>query len=105
MNNDNAIKNVDVKAYMKANNIEKPRELKKIYAVKDTDMGFLDVYSVVNDVIAIRNFGMQAKENKQLSAFAEKFELYKLGELDVYSGEFISDIRKLATATDFRDLA
>lgn len=100
----NAIKNVDVKAYKNAMKIEEPISYKKLYAVKDIDMGLMDIYPSANDVIAIRNFGSAVKENKGLSMYPEKFELYKLGEVNSYSGEFVPDLRKLATATDFAEL-
>ena len=67
-------------------------------------MGLMDIYPSANDVIAIRNFGSAVKENKGLSMYPEKFELYKLGEVNSESGEFIADLRKLATATDFAEL-
>ncbi len=74
--------------------------LRGVYAIKDQDMGFIEIISFNNDQIAIRKFKELAVSGNagDLTKYPEKFSLWKIGEYDDWSGEVFPNLKKLCDA-------
>lgn len=100
-----AIKNVDVKAYMKANNIQFPNRKKKFYGIKDkVSDTFCEIVENINDATMIRSLSMavnQVESKTLISQRPEDFELWKLYEVDEVTGDIEQDKRKITNAVDY----
>lgn len=60
--------------------------MKGLYSIKDVVADeFGPIYEAVNDGVAIRNFSKILQE----VTYPEDFELYKVGEFDVKTGEIM----------------
>lgn len=81
---------------------EKPT-YKELYSVKDEKFGFDEIFVGVNDGVTIRQFSQACAEGKavNIKMFPEDYSLWKLGKIDVKTGEYFPDTRLLVKATDF----
>lgn len=81
---------------------EKPT-YKEIYSVKDEKFGFDEIFVGVNDGVTIRQFSQACAEGKavNIKMYPEDFSLWKLGKIDVKTGQYIADTRLLVKAIDF----
>lgn len=76
----------------------------KLYAIKDNKVGFLNApFIAPNNAAAIRMFGDTTMNiDTLLNKHPEDYELYYLGEMDENTGELISEVKFLETATAFK---
>ena len=76
----------------------------KLYAIKDNKVGFLNApFIAPNNAAAIRMFGDTTTNiDTLLNKHPEDYELYYLGEMDENTGELISEVKFLETATAFK---
>lgn len=74
----------------------------KIYAIKDTKIGFMSPFYLQNDGVAIRSFTNESNATQQnvVNTNPEDKELWRLGELDDQTGEIVSEIKYLIKAND-----
>lgn len=74
--------------------------LVNVYAVKDVKAGFQAPYTRVNDQIAIRDFQNVARspEPNKLTMNPEDFELWRLGTMNIETGEIKSSPEFLVSA-------
>lgn len=75
---------------------------KQYYAIFDrARMAYLGLMEKPNSRCAIRDFETITKDkNSQLNKTPEDFSLFKIGEFDEETGEFIQDTQKIMTATE-----
>lgn len=63
-----------------------------LYAIKDVKAGFQTPQEFVNDEVAIRAFKIATSDPRtMLGQVPADFELWKIGEFDLQSGELRSD--------------
>lgn len=76
----------------------------KIYAIKDTKIGFMTPIYYPNDAVALRDVtnAANSKEKNAVSENIEDKELWKLGEFDDQSGEITNDIEFILRAIDLK---
>lgn len=73
--------------------------MKKIYGIKDEDLGFRFVFNLDNDAIAIRGFTEECnKPNTDANKYPEKVSLWSLGTLNDETGEIKPEVKKLLGA-------
>lgn len=102
-----AIKNVDVKAYMKANNIsfkDVTVKTKKYYGIRDTKAEeFCEIIENINDACMIRSLktAVNSHEKTLICQHPEDYELWKLYEVNPQTGDVIADLRKITDAKDY----
>ena len=78
--------------------------INKIYAIKDTKIGFTAPFVMQNDAVAVRMFqGMaQANTPNQVNTYADDKELWTMGEFDDQTGIITSvEPKYIAKANDF----
>ena len=76
----------------------------KIYAIKDTKIGFTAPFVMQNDAVAVRAFsGMaQSQQPNQVNTYPDDKELWTMGEYNDQTGEIIPTKPKyVAKANDF----
>nr|DAO66049.1 MAG TPA: DNA binding protein [Microviridae sp.] len=104
MSNKNAIKDLEKYITEKENGV-KCEKMKKIYAIKDIMVGFRDIFEGMNDAVVLRNFATEAKEGDGLiKKYPEQFELWKVCEINENTGETYQDLRKIAVASDYKEM-
>lgn len=52
-------------------------------------------------LVAIREFSDQVNKSEKLKEHAADYSLFKLGEFDDESGQFVNDLEKVANALEF----
>lgn len=74
----------------------------KIYAIKDTKIGFMQPFYLQNDGVALREVTNAANEPQKnsVNTNAEDKELWLLGTFNDLTGEVTSEIRHLACVKD-----
>ncbi len=78
--------------------------ISKIYAIKDTKIGFTAPFVMQNDAVAVRAFsGMaQAQQPNQVNTYPDDKELWTMGEYNDQTGEITATQPKyIAKANDF----
>ena len=67
-----------------------------LYAIKDVKAGYQSPQEFVNDEVAIRAFKMATSDPRtMLGQVPADFELWKIGEFDLQTGELKSDLQFL----------
>lgn len=75
----------------------------KIYAIKDTKVGFMQPFCQVNDSVAIREFGNLINTGSSVvSQNYEDMELYSLGTYSQDTGSIESDVQYLVKGVDVK---
>lgn len=75
-----------------------------IYAIKDVKSGFTTIFPRANDELARRDFyGAVNSSNNQLNTFPEDFELWRVAEFDIQSGESKTDLKFITNAISEMD--
>ena len=84
-------------------NIKVPHTI-NMYSIKDNTAGtFGAPFVAPNDGIAKRMLQTTMQQpNNQINAFAEDFELWKVGKFDEEGATITQDINKIANAIDFK---
>lgn len=73
-----------------------------LYSVKDLKVGYITEFKCQNDLIALRTFSDDVKNEKSpLSKHPEDYELWCIGKMCLETGVIISDIRYLGRALDY----
>lgn len=73
-----------------------------LYSVKDLKVGYITEFKAQNDLIALRNFADDVKNEKSpLSKHPEDYEVWKIGAMCIETGEIISKISYLGRALDY----
>ena len=74
----------------------------KIYAIKDTKIGYMNPFYLQNDGVAMREFTNARNEQSKnaVNTNPEDKELWCLGEFDDQTGEIVSNIRFIVKAED-----
>lgn len=72
----------------------------QLYAIFDTDYGIRTVFNTESTADAIRGFADMCKNNKHMIEYANKFQLWKLGEVNG-AGEIKNEVTVLENATTF----
>ena len=73
--------------------------ISNIYAIKDTKVGFLQIFISSNDYTALRDFSNVVNTDGTLIySNYEDFELYCLGTYNQENGEISSDVKFIASA-------
>lgn len=72
----------------------------KLYAYKDTKIGFGYTFIAPNDAVAQRKFYDDANGIAMIKTHKEDFELYSLGEIDENSGAITAEVKYIARATE-----
>ena len=82
----------------------KVKQTVNMYSIKDNAAGtFGAPFVAPNDAMAKRMLQATMQQPKnQINAFAEDFELWKIGIYDEETAEIIKDIQKIANAIDFK---
>lgn len=74
----------------------------KLYSIKDTKIGFTQIFILPNNAAAIRWFGEIALDEKNpIGKHPEDYQLFAMGELNEETGEITSKIDFLENATAF----
>lgn len=75
-----------------------------IFAIKDVKSGFTSVFPRANEQLAQRDFsGAVNGAPNQLNMFPEDFELWKVAEFNVQSGEVKSDLKFITNAISVKE--
>lgn len=76
----------------------------KIYAIKDTKVGFMQPFYQANNAVAIRSFtnAVNAEQTNNINQNLDDMELWHLGEFNDDTGEIKSDIQYLCKANDVK---
>lgn len=76
----------------------------KIYAIKDTKVGFMQPFYQTNNAVAIRSFtnAVNAEQTNNINQNLDDMELWHLGEFNDDTGEIKSDIQYLCKANDVK---
>ena len=76
----------------------------KIYAIKDTKVGFMQPFYQANNAVAIRAFtnAVNAEQTNNINQNLDDMELWHLGEYNDDTGEIKSDIQYLCKANDVK---
>lgn len=78
--------------------------IKNEYSIKDTKVGFGNLFEAPNNASAIRYLADCVQdENNPLRKHAEDFQLFYMGEFDDQTGEFKSNVVFLENATAFKN--
>ncbi len=74
----------------------------KIYAIKDTKIGYMNPFYLQNDGVAVREFtnGRNDTQKNVINTNPEDKELWCLGEYDDQTGVIISNVRFVVKAQD-----
>lgn len=77
----------------------------KIYAFRDTKIGFMQPFLQQNEAVAMRTLKIAVNdENSQIKAMAEDIQLYQLGTFDDESGEIKPEVKFVANAIDKKEV-
>lgn len=77
--------------------------LLKIYAIKDTKVGFMQPFVQVNDAVAVREFGNLINSGSSVvSQNFEDMELYCLGSYSQDTGTIESDVQYILKGVDVK---
>ena len=63
--------------------------LLNIYSVRDNNGDFKGLFNDINDELAKRNFIMAFAADSMMNAFAQDFDLYKLGTFNSETAEIV----------------
>lgn len=76
--------------------------LYNLYSIKDTKMGFQQIFILPNNAAAIRWFG-DACQNKEspYNKHPEDYQLFKVGTINEDTGELVSETAFLENASSF----
>lgn len=75
----------------------------KVYAIKDTKVGFMQPFCQVNDSVAVREFGNLINTGSSVvSQNYEDMELYSLGSYSQETGVIESDVQYLVKGVDVK---
>lgn len=76
----------------------------KIYAIKDTKVGFMQPFYQANNAVAIRSFtnAVNAEQTNNINQNIEDMELWHLGEFNDDTGEIKSEVTFLCKAVDVK---
>lgn len=70
-----------------------------IYSIKDVKSGFTSIFQSANDDIAKRDFSAAVNGAPNLlNSFPEDFELWRVGDFNIQSGEVSSDLKFITNA-------
>lgn len=73
-----------------------------LYSVKDVRVGFDGPQLAINDGAALRNFAdMVANDKSYISKHPEDYQLFKIGEIELNTGDITPEVKFLANAIDF----
>lgn len=75
----------------------------KVYAIKDTKVGFMQPFIQPNDAVAVREFGNIVNSgNSMVSANYQDMELYCLGEYNQDTGKIVSEVEFIIKGADVK---
>lgn len=75
----------------------------KVYAIKDTKVGFMQPFIQVNDDVAVREFkNIVNCGNSIVSANYQDMELYCLGSYNQDNGEIVSNVDFIIKGVDVK---
>ena len=76
----------------------------KIYAIKDTKVGFMQPFYQANNAVAIRSFtnAVNSDQTNNINQNMDDMELWLLGEFNDDTGEIKSEITFLCKAIDVK---
>lgn len=79
----------------------------ELYSVKDNLVGFSQPFPCSSEAVAVRSFISSAKaiEPNVVNTYPEHKELYKVGDMDDQTGIITSDVRFIARAIDYIEVA
>lgn len=76
----------------------------KLFAIKDTKVGFWKPFVQPNDAVAVREFSNMV--NSSVNSFVtdnyEDLELWSLGTYDEKTGEIVSDVQFICTGVSLK---
>ena len=72
----------------------------QIFAIFDADFGIRTVFNTESVADAIRGFADMCKNNPHMKEYANKFQLWKLGEVNAM-GEIKNEVTVLENATTY----
>lgn len=76
--------------------------LNNLYSIKDTKMGFTQIFILPNNAAAIRWFGdVVVNKESPYNKHPEDFQLFKVGTMNEDTGELVPDCQFLENATAF----
>ena len=78
--------------------MEKHNQL--LFAIYDADYGIRTVFNTESTADAIRGFADMCKNNKHMVEYAEKFQLWKIGEVNAM-GQIKNEVTVLENATSY----
>ena len=78
--------------------MEKHNQL--LFAIYDADFGIRTVFNTESTADAIRGFADMCKNNKHMTEYADKFQLWKIGEVNAM-GEIKNEVTVLENATSY----
>ena len=78
--------------------MEKHNQL--LFAIYDADFGIRTVFNTESTADALRGFADMCKNNKHMQEYADKFQLWKIGEVNAI-GEIKNEVTVLENATTF----
>lgn len=74
----------------------------KLYSIKDTKMGFQQVFCLPNNASAIRWFGdTVTNKDHPMNRHPEDYQIFSIGTLDDQTGEIKSKVEFLENASSF----
>jgi len=71
-----------------------------IFAIYDADFGIRTIFNTESTADALRGFADMCKNNEHMKLYADKFQLWKIGECNGL-GEIKNDIVVLENATTY----
>ena len=76
----------------------------KIYAIKDTKVGFMQPFYQANNAVAIRSFtnAVNEEQTNNINRNLDDMELWHLGEFNDDTGEIKSELTFLCKAVDVK---
>lgn len=76
----------------------------KIYAIKDTKVGFMQPFYQANNAVAIRSFtnAVNAEQTNNINQNLDDMELWHLGEFNDDTGEIKGELTFLCKAVDVK---
>lgn len=78
--------------------MEKHNQL--LFAIYDADFGIRTVFNTESTADALRGFADMCKNNAHMKEYADKFQLWKIGEVNAV-GEIKNEVTVLENATTF----
>ena len=71
-----------------------------LFAIFDADFGIRTVFNTESTTDALRGFADMCKNNDHMKKYADKFQLWKIGEVDA-TGKITNDVAVLENATTY----